>query len=84
MDVRVLPLLLLTLLPLPSDQQAGWTSLSESQIDERYRDKKEDQPNLSASWKDSNDGWTSLLETSLKSNRDGRFVEENKKVSRQC
>lgn len=86
MDVKVFPFLLLTLCPLPSDQQAGWTSLSESKIDGRYQDRKEDQPNLSTSSRDSNnkDGWTSLLEFSKKSHRDGRLDDRNKKVSRQC
>ena len=84
MDVKVLPVLVVALWPLPSHQQAGWTSLSqsESEIDGRYQDKKE--PNLSTTSRDSNDGWTSLLETYEKSHRDGRLVDDNKKVSRQC
>ena len=84
MDVKVLTILLLTLCPLPSDQQAGWTSLGESKIDGRYQDRKEDQPNLTTNSRDSNnDGWTSLLESSKESHRDGRLEDHNKKVSRQ-
>ena len=84
MDVKVLTILLLGLCPLPSDQQAGWTSLSESKIDGRYQDRREDQPNLPTSSRDSSDdGWTSLLESSEKSHRDGRLEDHNKKVPRQ-
>ena len=73
MEAKLLSFLLLTLC-LPSDQQAGWTSLSESsQRDGRDLRLQE------VTGGDSQAGWTSLLDTNTNSHPSADLLEDTDK-----